>query len=78
MLFLNVYYTTLCKLHEKHLILSEVKNWQVCYLGVVTLAVAHYIANFPYIFVYIYYVLHLLTFKALIDWLDKSFKLLKS
>jgi hypothetical protein len=26
MLFLNVYYITLCRLYEKHLILSEVKN----------------------------------------------------
>jgi hypothetical protein len=78
MLFLNVYYTTLCKLHEKHLILIEGKNWQVCYLEVVRLVVAHYIVDLPYIFVYIYYVLHLLTFKALIDWPDKSFKLLKS
>jgi hypothetical protein len=47
MSILNVYYITLCRLHEKHSILSEVKNWQVCYLGVVTLAMAHYIANLP-------------------------------
>jgi hypothetical protein len=26
MLFLNVYYITLCRLYEKYLILSEVKN----------------------------------------------------
>jgi hypothetical protein len=45
MSFLNVYYITLCRLHEKHLILNEVKNWHVCYLGVVTLVVAHYIAQ---------------------------------
>jgi hypothetical protein len=29
------------------LILSEMKNWQVCYLRVVTFAVTHYIANLP-------------------------------
>jgi hypothetical protein len=44
---LNVYYITLCRLHEKHSILSEVKNWQVCYSRVVTLVVAHYIADLP-------------------------------
>jgi len=27
MSFLNIYYITLCKLHEKHSILSKVKNW---------------------------------------------------
>jgi hypothetical protein len=47
MSFLNVYYITLCRLYEKNLILSEVKNWQVCYSRVVTLAMAHYIANLP-------------------------------
>jgi len=47
MSFLNVYYITLCRLYEKKLILNEVKNWQVCYLKVVTLAVAHYIVNLP-------------------------------
>jgi hypothetical protein len=26
MSFFNVYYITLCKLHEQHLIISEVKN----------------------------------------------------
>ncbi len=45
--FLNVYYITVCKLHEFFKILSEVKNWQMCYLVVVTLAVAHYIVNLP-------------------------------
>jgi hypothetical protein len=34
---LNVYYITLCRLHEKNLILIEVKNWQVCYSGMVPL-----------------------------------------
>jgi hypothetical protein len=47
MSFLNVYYITLCGLHEKYLILSEVKNWQVCYSRLVTLIVAHYITNLP-------------------------------
>jgi hypothetical protein len=47
MLFLNVYYFTLCRLYEKHLILNEVKNWQVCYSRVVTLTVAHYIVDLP-------------------------------
>jgi hypothetical protein len=47
MSLLNVYYITLYKLHEKHLILNEVEIWQVCYLGVVTIVVAHYIANLP-------------------------------
>jgi hypothetical protein len=42
MSFLNVYYITLCRLYEKHLTLSEVKNWQVCYSRVVTLVVVHY------------------------------------
>jgi hypothetical protein len=52
MSFLNVYYNTLCKLHEFFLILSEVKNWQVCYLRMVTLIVAYYIADlsFPFFF----------------------------
>ncbi len=45
--FLNVYYITLCKWYEKHLILNEVKNWQVCYLGLVTLVMAHYIVDLP-------------------------------
>jgi uncharacterized membrane protein YbaN (DUF454 family) len=47
MLFWNAYYITICRLYEKHSIPSEVKNWQVCYLIVVTLAMAHYIANLP-------------------------------
>jgi hypothetical protein len=47
MLFLNVYYIIVCRLYEKNLILSEVKNWKVCYLGVVTLVVAHYIEDLP-------------------------------
>jgi hypothetical protein len=47
MSFFNVYYITLCKLYEKHLILSEVKNWQVCYSGLVTLVVVHYILDLP-------------------------------
>jgi hypothetical protein len=47
MSFLNVYYTTLCRLHEKYLILREVKNWQLCYLRLVTLIMVHYIANLP-------------------------------
>jgi hypothetical protein len=47
MSFLNVYYITLCWLHEKKLILSEVKNWQVCYSKVVKLVVAYYIADLP-------------------------------
>jgi hypothetical protein len=47
MSFLNVYYNTLCRLYEKHLISSEVKNWQVCYSGMVTFVAAHYIANLP-------------------------------
>jgi hypothetical protein len=47
MSLLNLYYITLCKLHEKHSILSDVKNWQVCYSGIVTLVMAHYIANLP-------------------------------
>jgi hypothetical protein len=47
MSFLNVNYITLCKLHEKQLILSEVKNWKMWYLVVVTLVVAHYIADLP-------------------------------
>jgi hypothetical protein len=50
MSFLKVYYITLCILHEKHLILSEVKNWQVCYLRMVTLVVAHYIVDLPFVF----------------------------
>ncbi len=50
MSFLNVYYITLCKLHENHLILSEVKNWQVCYLGMVTLIVAQDIVGLPFPF----------------------------
>jgi hypothetical protein len=45
MSFLNAYYITLCRLHEKHSILSEVKNWQLCYSKVVTFVVAHYIIN---------------------------------
>jgi hypothetical protein len=49
MSFLKVYYITLCILHEKHLILSEVKNWQVCYLRMVTLVVAHYIVDLPFL-----------------------------
>jgi hypothetical protein len=48
MSFLNVYYITLCGLHEKNSILNEVKNWQVCYSGVVTFVVVHYIANLPW------------------------------
>ncbi len=47
MSILNVFYITLCELYEKHLILNEVKNWQVCYLEVVTLAMAHYIVDLP-------------------------------
>ncbi len=47
MSFLNVYYITLCILHDKHLILCEIKNWQMCYLVVVTLVVVHYIADLP-------------------------------
>ncbi len=35
MSFLNVCYITLCRLHEKHLILNEVKNWQLCYSRVI-------------------------------------------
>jgi hypothetical protein len=48
MSFLNVYYNTLCRLHEKHSILNEVKNWQVCYSRVVTFAMAHYIIDLPF------------------------------
>jgi hypothetical protein len=48
MSFLNVYYITLCRLHEKHPILNKVKNWQVCYSRMVTLVVAHYIADLPF------------------------------
>jgi len=48
MSFLNIYYITLCKLLLKKLIINEVKNWQVCYLGMVTLVMAHYIANLPF------------------------------
>jgi hypothetical protein len=47
MSFFNVYYITLCRLHEKKSILNEVKIWEMCYLGMVTLVVAHYIANLP-------------------------------
>jgi hypothetical protein len=47
MSFFNVYYITLCRLHEKHSILSEVKIWQMCYSWVVTLVVAHYIVDLP-------------------------------
>jgi putative exporter of polyketide antibiotics len=47
MSFLNVYYITLCRLHEFLKILSEVKIWQMCYSKVVTIVVAHYIVNFP-------------------------------
>jgi hypothetical protein len=43
--FLNVYYITLCILYEKHLILSEAKNWQIIYSGVLTFAMAHYIRD---------------------------------
>ncbi len=42
-----MYYITLCRLYEKHLILSEIKNRQECYSKVVTLAVVHYIPNLP-------------------------------
>jgi hypothetical protein len=42
MSFLNVYYIVVRILHEKHSILSEVKNWQVCYSRVV-----HYIVDLP-------------------------------
>jgi hypothetical protein len=45
MSLLNVYYITLCKLHELFLILNEVKNWQMCYSGMVTLIVVHYIVD---------------------------------
>jgi len=48
MSILNVYYITLYRLHEKCLILNEIKNWQVCYSRVVTLAVVHNIANLPH------------------------------
>jgi hypothetical protein len=47
MSFFNVYYITLCKLYEKHSIISEVKNWQVCYSRLVTLVVVHYIVDLP-------------------------------
>jgi hypothetical protein len=47
MSFLNVYYITLCRLPKKQSITSEVKNWQVCYLGVATLTMVQYIANLP-------------------------------
>jgi hypothetical protein len=47
MSFLNVYYITICKLNEKNLILNEIKNWQVCYSGLVTLVVVHYIVDLP-------------------------------
>jgi hypothetical protein len=32
---------------KKHSIFSEVKNWQVCYLGMVRLVVVHYIVDLP-------------------------------
>jgi hypothetical protein len=47
MSFLNVYHIKLCRLYEEKKILSEIKNWQVCYLGVVRLAMAHYIVDLP-------------------------------
>jgi hypothetical protein len=47
MSFFNVYYITLRKLYEKHLILSELENSQVCYLRLVMLIVAHYILDLP-------------------------------
>ncbi len=47
MSFLNVYYITLCRLYEFFKILSDVKNWQVFYLRVVTLAMVNHIANLP-------------------------------
>ncbi len=47
MSFLNVYYITLCRLHEKYLTLNEIKMWQVCYSKVVTFAMAHYIVDLP-------------------------------
>jgi hypothetical protein len=47
MSFLNVYFITLCRLHEKNLILNEVKNWQMCYSRMVTFVVVHYIADLP-------------------------------
>jgi hypothetical protein len=50
MSLLNVYYITLCRFYEKKLILNKVKNWQVCYSGVVILAVAHYIVELPIFF----------------------------
>jgi hypothetical protein len=52
MSFLNVYYIILCRLHEKNIIINEVKNWQVCYSRVVTLAVVHYIADLPTILMF--------------------------
>jgi hypothetical protein len=42
-----MYITSHYVLHGKHLILSEVKTWQMCYLKMVTFAGAHYIANLP-------------------------------
>jgi hypothetical protein len=48
MSFLHVCYITLCRLHEKKKILNEVKILQVCYLGVVTVVVAHYIVDLPH------------------------------
>jgi len=50
MSFLNVYYITSCRLHEKHLILNKVKNLQMCYLKVVTLVVTRYIVDLPFPF----------------------------
>jgi hypothetical protein len=58
MSFLNVYYITLCRLLKKHLILNEVKNWQLCYFGVVTLTVAHYITNSPKTQFFLHQALH--------------------
>jgi hypothetical protein len=54
MSFLNVYYITLCRSHEKHLILNEVKNWQVCCSRMVTFVVVHYIADLSINLVYLW------------------------
>ncbi len=65
MSFLNVYYITLCRSHEKYLILSEVKNWQVCYSRMVTLVVVHYIANLSINVVYLLAIYQYITKKVI-------------
>jgi hypothetical protein len=44
------YYITLCRLHEKYSILNKIKNLQVCYSGVITFVVVHYILDLPNFF----------------------------